>query len=102
MVGRPCNGADAALIAHIWQVAPKQRTGLAAPPFQPGVSTHSQTKTAKTEHSNPEMTHLLANAPFFTLVPENPPLRVGRGTLESEPHPPSNSALVEDPQIQLY
>ena len=37
----------------------------AAPPSQPGVSTHSQTMVAKTEHSNPEMTHLFTSLSFL-------------------------------------
>lgn len=62
MVGHPCNRADSALRAHIWQVVLNQRNGpWLAPPFPPGVSTHSRTMMAKTEHTNPEMTHLFTN-----------------------------------------
>lgn len=57
MVGHPCNRADSVLRAHICQVLLKQRNEPHWPLPSTQVSTHSQTMVAKTEHSNPEMTH---------------------------------------------
>lgn len=50
---------------HLPGVPKTDERAWLAPPFHPGVSTHSQTMMAKTEHSNPEMTHLFISVSFF-------------------------------------
>lgn len=72
---------------HLPGVPKTDEQAWLAPPFHPGVSTHSQTMMAKTEHSNPEMTHLFISVSFFHTTVGAPTSGVEWVTPESKHHP---------------